>query len=107
MPLALLVPWLAFGTAFVIAQYRFHDAFVERYGLPDRRERNRMFWTHPLEYMRLLRKPPFTVAAIFRRVDDPVVEHRRRQYALAAIAAFTYLPALAVGVILYGALFVW
>lgn len=66
-----------------------------------------MYFRHPLEYLRLLRKPPFTLASMFRRLNDPVVERHRSQYLRAGIAAFAYLPALFVGLIVYGALFVW
>lgn len=107
MPLVFLLPWVAFGIAFVITQSRFHDAYLERYGGPDRRERNRICWTRPLDYVRLLRKSPFTLASMFRRVDDAVVEQRRRQYVLAALGAFLYPPALFLGIVVYGALFVW
>jgi hypothetical protein len=107
VPIALLIPWLAFGLAFAITQYRFHDAYVERYCGPNRWERGKMYLRHPLQYLRLLRKPPFTLGSMFRRLDDPVVERRRSQYLLAGIATFAYLPALFVGLIIYGALFVW
>jgi hypothetical protein len=59
-----------------------------------------MYFRHPLRYLALLRKPPYTLGSIFRRLDDPVVERRRRQYALAGVAAFAYFPALFVGLML-------
>jgi hypothetical protein len=101
VPLIFLVPWVAIGIAFVIAQFRFYHAHIERYGGPDRRERMRMFVTRPAEYVRLLRKPPFTLASMFRRVDDPVVERYRRQYLFAGIASVGYLVALFVGALVY------
>jgi hypothetical protein len=104
--MALLVPWLGFAIAFVTTQSRFYDAWFERNGGPDRRQRSRLFWTHPLEYLRLLRKPPFTLGSMFQRLDDPVVDSRRRHYLFAGIAAFAYFPALfvalIVGLVVYG-----
>jgi hypothetical protein len=44
---------------------------------------------------------------MFRPVDDPVVERRRKQYVLAGLAAIGYLFVSFLGVILYAALFVW
>jgi hypothetical protein len=67
----------------------------------------RMFMTRPDEYVGLLRKPPFKWSSMFRPVDDPVVERRRKQYVLAGLAAIGYLFVSFLGVILYAALFVW
>jgi hypothetical protein len=93
--------------AFGITQSRFYYAYFKRYGGGTTAwERQWMWLRHPLQYLRLLRKPPYTPGSIFRRLDDPMVEQRRRQYALAAIAIFAYPPALfvglVVGLIVYG-----
>jgi len=59
-----------------------------------------MYFRHPFQLLRLLRKPPFTLGSMFRRLDDPVVDRRRSHYLLAGIAAFAYFPALFVGLVL-------
>ena len=75
----------------LIAQLRFYRSYLHRYGDEEVRRRHRL-WPLPLtlgEFTR--RRAPWTAGTLFRRLDDPVVEGRRRQLLLAWAAVFAFL----------------
>lgn len=87
----------------VIAQWRFYRAYLHRYGDAGGRRRH---WLRGLP-MTLRdvsrRRPPWSMSTLFRSLDDPIVESRRRHLLLAwgAVIAFILLGPLFVA--LFGA----
>jgi hypothetical protein len=67
---------------------RFYSAYLDRYGGPDGR---RQMW-QPWRWSP--RRGPWSLESWFRRVDDPLVERRRRQHLLAwgGIALYFAIP---------------
>lgn len=63
---------------FAIAQIRFIDAYIVRFGGQSRDQLSWTFFRDLRRYLAAMNRPPFSWSSYFRAVDDPTVERRRR-----------------------------
>ncbi len=89
----------------LIAQWRFYGAYLRRYGDADDRRRRWLLWKWPMSLRDWFRPPPpWSLSSWFQPLDDPLVEHRRRQHLLAWGAVFAFFLFGPIAFALYGAL---
>jgi len=85
----------------LMAQWRFYGAYLRRYGGADDRRRRWLLWKWPMSLRDVYRlPPPWSLSTLFRPLDDPLVERRRRQLLLSwgAVFAFVLLGPIVVAI---------
>ena len=65
---------------FGVAQVRYGDAYIARFGGPTRDELGWIYFRNFRRYVSALRRAPFSFSSALRPVSDLLVDRRRKQY---------------------------